>query len=197
MKVLAGSSWGFTIKLWWPRIRLSYPLAILPLSGSFKCPLSTWTNLRWSRTRLRGSRQDAIQKPRCPTSEPRLESSPWGRTWNFVLSSFMVSPFNPCTPVTLSSTSYPPPPPRPPPLRATLQGSFYRTLRGLQIRVTTSTTFPSSMVACWSRAHIPWPDASTRSDDWGYRPVSGGQQQGSLGCPPTSGPSRTVAATVL
>ena len=56
------------------------PSSIMPPpSGSPMCPQPIWTNLRWSRTKLWGSRPVAFKRPRRPTSEPRLKSFPWGR----------------------------------------------------------------------------------------------------------------------
>ena len=40
-KALAGSCWGFTTET----LLVTYK-AIVPLSGSPKCPLPTWTNLK-------------------------------------------------------------------------------------------------------------------------------------------------------
>ena len=45
-------------------------------TGLPKHPHHTWTSLRWDRRRLWGSRQDATKRPRRPTSEQRLGSSP-------------------------------------------------------------------------------------------------------------------------
>ena len=79
MKALAGTS---RPKLWWPRIRRSCASSstMPPSSGSPKCPYHTRTNLRWFRMRLWGSWPVAIKRLRPRTSEPRLGSSPWGRT---------------------------------------------------------------------------------------------------------------------
>ena len=55
----------------------------------------------------------------------------------------------------------------------------------------------SSWRSAWRRRKFSFGQMPpTRPDDWGDRPVSGAQQ-GTVGCPPTSGPSRTVAASVL
>ena len=64
--------------LHWPLTRpLCTPSSTTPIpSGSVKCPQHTWTNLRRSRTRLRGSHPVAIKRLWCLTSEQRLGSSP-------------------------------------------------------------------------------------------------------------------------
>ena len=104
MKALAGLSWGFTSEILVVTLRpLCAPSSNTTLpSGLPKFPYHIWINLRWFRTSLWWSRPVAIKWLQCPTSEPRLRSSPWGRTLNCGLSNSMAAPSNPCmyTPVT-------------------------------------------------------------------------------------------------
>ena len=83
MNTPSGLSWSFTAKTL-VAVLIFNQAIVQPIlnksspSGSLKSPLPTLTNLRWFRTKLWGSRPIAIKRPRCPTSEPRLESSSWG-----------------------------------------------------------------------------------------------------------------------
>ena len=113
------------------------------------CPIPIWTNLRWSRIRLWRSRPVAIKRSWHPTSKQRLGSFPWGRTQNCALSSSMLAPSNPCTPVISLSPPTPPPPPTP-----TGLPSRPRTIASLEAsekEVTTRMSLLLSLVACWKR----------------------------------------------
>ena len=103
MKVLAGSSWGFTTETLVATYKAIPSLTMPPPSGSPNCSSPIWTSLRWSRTKPWGLWPDAIKRPRRPTSGQRLGSSPWGRTYNYAGSSSMLAPSKPYTQVTSPS----------------------------------------------------------------------------------------------
>ena len=102
------------LKPLWPLIRPSCaPSLIIPLpSDSPKCQHHTWTNLRWSRTRLWGSRPAAIKRPRRPTSEPRLGVLPLRGVLRVMLSAVLCQLFSTLTPQSPNRhlPSRPPPP---------------------------------------------------------------------------------------
>ena len=90
MIVLAELRWSEDIRLWWRHTALvkTYDyhndngiicsiLNYAVPSGSPKCP-HIWTNLRLSRTRSWRFRLAATKRPRCASSELRLEFSPVG-----------------------------------------------------------------------------------------------------------------------
>ena len=130
MKALPESSWGFTTET----LMSTYRAIVRPILN-YAAPIwltqvssLIWANLRWFRTKLCGSWLLAIKRPRLPTSEPRLGSSPCAvRT---VLSAVLRQ--RPPTNAPQSPSRHFPFRPRR--LRATLQASCHSNLGGLRVR---------------------------------------------------------------